>query len=479
MYCSKDSSQRFDIIVIGAGVGGFTASLVAASGGARVAIVEKDLIGGTCLNRGCIPTKALLEITRYIRLARFSSGLGIGLKIESIDLKQMINHTNSIVTMLRNGIESLLSSAGVFVFRGEATLKAKGVVSVSGGSDGIELVAPNLIIATGSIWSDIPGAEVDGDLIISSDHALTPSRVPERLVIVGGGAVGCEFAEIYSALGSKVTIVEMMDHLLPGEDSELVKRLEALLRQKGVEVVTSSKVKEIRREPSVEVVTEDGRKIPASQVMIAVGRKPYFKGLGLEAVGVNISKRGIEVDSKMRTNIEGIYAVGDVTGKYMLAHVAMRQGIVAAENILGKECSMDYRSVPRCVYTSPEFVGLGLTEEEASKAGLEISVARTRLGQIGRAATMGEKFGLAKLMVESKTRKVVGFHILAPHASELVSEVALAIEHGLDVEKIVETIHPHPTISEIVWECANASLGRAIHGGNPSQKIKEVQDWER
>ncbi|MGQ9810594.1 MAG: dihydrolipoyl dehydrogenase [bacterium] len=465
MYYSNDSSQHFDIIVIGAGIGGYTAALVAASGGARVAIVEKDLIGGTCLNRGCIPTKALLEITRHLTFARISSAVGLDLKVGSIDLSKVVNHTNSVVSMLRDGVETLLRSRGISVFRGEARVENHGIVSVDGSLGKIQLVAKNLVIATGSVWSAIPGIEVDGELIISSDHALIPSRIPARLVIVGGGAVGCEFAEIYSSLGSKVIVVEMMEQLLPGEDSEIARRLEGILRQKGIEVLTSSKVAEIKKGSSVEVVIHDGRMISTSQVMIAVGRKPHLDGFGLEKLGINISARGIEVDSRMRTNIEGIYAVGDVTGKYMLAHVAMRQGIVAADNILGKESFMDYRSVPRCVYTSPEFAGLGVTEEMASKEGLEISVSRTRLGQIGRAATMGEKIGLAKLIIENKTHKVIGFHILAPHASELIGEVALAIQHGLEVEKIAETIHAHPTISEIVWECASTSLGRRVHGG--------------
>lgn len=463
MYYSKESEQSFDIVVIGAGIGGYSAALYAASSGAKVAIVEKHLVGGTCLNRGCIPTKALLEIARLLRQARASETFGIKLRIESIDVCQMTRHTDSIVSMLRSGIERMLSSKGIQVYRGSAKIRGSGVVSVSSRDGLIDLRGKNLVIATGSVWADIPGIEVDGELIISSDHGLMLSRVPERLVIVGGGAVGCEFAEIYSALGCRVTIVEMMDQLLPGEDSEVVKRLEAVMRQKGINILTSSKVAEIRKKKDVEVIVEGGQKISASQVMIAVGRKPYLSGLGLETVGVKFGPKGIEVDSQMRTSVDNIYAVGDVTGAYMLAHVAMRQGIVAAQNIIGKWCFIDYRSVPRCVYTSPELVGVGLTEDGAKRAGLDLMIGRARLGQVGRAATMGERVGLAKLLVEKNTRKVVGFHILAPHASELVSEVTLAIEHGLEVDKIVDTIHAHPTISEIVWESASASLGKGVH----------------
>jgi dihydrolipoamide dehydrogenase len=282
----------------------------------------------------------------------------------------------------------------------------------------------------------------------------------EDLVIVGAGAVGCEFAEVYSALGSKITIVEMLDQIVPGEDTELARRLEAALKRKGIKVLTGTKVAGIDAGGERLAVRLDGADdIVTDRVLIGVGRKPNTEGLGLEDIGVEFEGKAVKVDPGMRTSVPGVFAVGDVTGKFMLAHVALAQGVVAGRNAGGMESVMEYEAIPRCVYSDPELAAVGLTESRARERGIEVSVHKVRLGQIGRALTMGETFGLAKIVYESGTGRVLGFHALGPHASELLSEVTLAIRKGLKVEDIAGTIHAHPTLSEIIWECADGALG--------------------
>jgi dihydrolipoamide dehydrogenase len=324
----------------------------------------------------------------------------------------------------------------------------------------LECRAGSIILATGSSWIDLPGIEIDGEQIITSDHALGLGRIDGDMLVVGGGAVGCEFAEIYSALGSSVTIVEMLEQLVPGEDTELARRLEAALKRKGIRVLTRTRVAGIDRTGERLTVRLDGAdSVETDRVLLGVGRKPNTEGLGLEDIGLELEGNAIKVDSGMRTNIPGIFAVGDVTGKFMLAHVALAQGIVAGQNASGMDSVMEYEAIPRCVYSDPEFAAVGLTESRARELGVDVSVHKVRLGQIGRALTMGETFGLAKVVYESGSGKVLGFHALGPHASELLAEVTLAIRSGLSVEDIAGTIHPHPTLSEIIWECADGALG--------------------
>jgi dihydrolipoamide dehydrogenase len=282
---------------------------------------------------------------------------------------------------------------------------------------------------------------------------------------MGGGAIGCEFAEIYAALGGDVTIVEMMDHILPGEDAELARRLEASLKRKGIKILTSTMVKGVETESDGLVVkVGNGDGIRTETLLVGIGRKPNTGGIGLDEAGVDFTGHGIATDDGMRTNVPGIYAVGDVTGGLLLAHVALAQGIVAAENACGMDSHMDYAAIPRCVYTDPEYAAVGLTEAEAIDQGLGPKVFKVRLGQIGRALTLGETFGLAKMVVDESTGRVLGFQALGPHASELLAEIGLAIQKGMLAEDIARVIHPHPTLSEIVWEAAEGASGKAIHG---------------
>jgi dihydrolipoamide dehydrogenase len=285
------------------------------------------------------------------------------------------------------------------------------------------------------------------------------------MIIVGGGAVGLEMAEVYSALGTQITVVEMMEQVLPGEDTELARRLEAALKRKRIKILTSSRVAAIEvLDNGVRVTLEGEKVLEGDMVLVGIGRKPNVDRIGIEDVGIDLDKRSIKTDDRMRTNIPGVLACGDVTGKYLLAHVATAQGIVAAENACGQAALIDYTAVPRCVYTEPEFAAVGLTESQAASEGAKASAYKVRLGRIGRALTLGETFGLAKMVYDQDSKKVLGFHALAPHASELVSEISLAMKQGVTVEDIARVIHPHPTLSEIVWEAAEGASGKPLHG---------------
>lgn len=459
------SSRSADIVVIGAGPGGYVAALRAAGLGASVAVVEKDEVGGTCLNRGCIPTKAILASTGLLRGISRSREFGISVREVSFDTSVIAARSRGVVETMRKGVEGLLAKAGVEMHRGDGVIKGPGRVEVATAAGAVSLKAGALIIATGSEWIDLPGFETDGKRVITSDDAFSLEDIPASMAIVGGGAVGCEFAEIYSALGAETTIVEMMGQLLPGEDAELARRLEAALKRKGIKVAVSTRVTGLDRDgEALRVLTEGGKTIEVEKVMVAVGRKPSTAGLGLEAAGLEVGKKGIAADARMQTNVPGVYAIGDVTGKFLLAHVASAQGVVAAENACGHASEIDYTAVPRCVYTDPEYAAVGMGESEALEAGLEAFVYKVQLGRVGRALILGETFGLAKMTCARDTGRVLGFHLLAPHASELVTEVSVAMAKGVTALELSKVIHPHPTMSEIVWEAAQGAAGKPLHG---------------
>lgn len=442
-----------DIIVIGGGVGGYTAALRAAHSGASVVLVEHGHIGGTCLNIGCIPTKALLESCRLASRSRNGEEFGVITGDVRLVPAKMVERSRSVVSVLTKGVADSLARMGVEVVRGKGSLVSPSEVAVTGEEGTLTLRAGAVIVATGSNWVSLPGVEIDGEQIITSDHALNLDRVPDELVIVGGGAIGCEFAEIYTALGVKVTIIEMMDHLLPTEDAELAKRLQAALARKRIRVMTGSKVSTIEKHGGgVRVEVDRGDTIEAGQVLMSIGRAPNTEGLGLEEAGIEVSAGAVQTDESMRSSVPGVYAVGDVTGKWLLAHVALMQGVVAGTNASGGTAVMDYTAVPRCVYTDPELAAVGLTEAEARAGGKQVGIHRERLGRVGRALTLGETFGMAKAVYDKDTGAILGFQVLGPHASELLSEISVAIRGGMGIDDIARVIHPHPTLSELVWE---------------------------
>jgi len=462
-------TREYDIVIIGGGPGGYVAAIRAAQLGAKVAVVEKERIGGTCLNRGCIPTKALVRSVEVYLAAREARAYGV--EVEGRvrpDWARMRARKDEVVARLVGGVERLLKAHWVEIMPGTATIPRPGEVLVKAANGDRALAARAIIVATGSVPARPPIRGLDAPGVLASDEILELEEVPASLAVIGGGVIGLEFAGLFHALGSRVAVLEMLSTLLPPMDGELARRYKSHLQRGGVEVHLRARVEEVRPKGdrlAVRFVTPKGEgKVEAEKVLVATGRVPYAEGLGLEALGVERERGAIVVDEHMATGVPGIYAVGDVTGKAMLAHVASRQGEVAAENIMGRPAAMDYRAVPNCVFTIPEMAGVGLTEEEAKKEGLDYQVARFPLSASGRALTMGKTTGLVKLICERETGRVLGLHIMGPHASELVAEGALAIKLGATARDLAETIHAHPTLSEAIMEAARAAaFGEAIH----------------
>jgi len=410
-----------DIAILGGGPGGYVAALRAAQLGAQVVLIEEKTIGGVCLNVGCIPTKALLRSAEVYRA--FRQAETFGLRLEGVQ-------------QLVQGVEKLLHKAGVQVLRGRGRFIASRVLEATT-AEGVQRVeAKHVVIATGSqpVRLPLPGMDLPG--VIDSTGALALEALPERLLVIGGGAIGVEFADIFNALGAEVTVVEMLDRLLPQMDADLGPALVWTLGQRGVQFHLNSVAKHVTRTDAVEsglsatVVTPSGEvEIEADRVMIAVGRRPNVEDLGLKAAGVRFDKAGISVDPQMQTNVPGIAAVGDVTGGPLLAHVAMRGGEVAAENALGHTATLDLKTVPWCVYTDPEVASVGLTEAQAREAGYDVRVGRFPLNASGKALTYGETDGFVKVVSEARFGEVLGLHLVAPHASDLIHEGGLAFGH--------------------------------------------------
>jgi dihydrolipoamide dehydrogenase len=458
----------YDIAVVGGGPGGYVAAIRAAQLGAKVLLVEREKLGGVCLNRGCIPTKTLLKSAERWRSLQNCAAYGLRADNIGFDFAAVMARKDQVVAGLQAGVVQLVAGNGVEVRYGEAALTGAGSLAVSGQAGREEHTAGKIILATGSMPArpPVPGADLPG--VITSDEVLALGAVPRSMVVIGAGAVGVEFAAIFRAFGCEVTIVEMLPAILPSIDTDLVKRMGLLLRKQGIKMLTGARVTGIRPGPeglTVAVAAADGgeQELAAEKVLAAAGRRPVVAGLGLEAAGVAFGRNGIEVNARMETNIPGIYAVGDITGRYMWAHAASSEGLTAAENALGGEAAMDYRAVPGCIFTEPEVAAVGLTEAEATAAGHRVKVGRFNFAANGKAVTMGEADGLAKVVADAADGRLLGLHILGPHASDLVMEGAIAIRHGLTAEALGAVIHPHPTLSETVMESVHAAEGRAIH----------------
>jgi len=455
-------ADSFDVVIVGGGPGGYVAALRAAQLGAKTAIVEKDRLGGTCLVRGCIPTKALLQSSELYSLAK--GGAEFGLVIDSIafDWSVAQKRKTAVVDQLVKGVEGLLKAGGVTTFRGAGRLSGEGTVTV--GNDVIK--AKDIVIATGSAISRIPlkGAEHT----IDSDQILELKDVPKRLAVIGGGVVGMEFAAMFAALGSKVTVLEMLPQVLPMVDADLVNVYTKHLAGIGGAIHTNSKVAEVvKAKGGLQVRFSEGGEggaVDADQVLLAVGRSPYTEGLGAEEAGVKLERGRVVVDAQLRTTATGVWAVGDVIGGIMLAHIASYEGICAVENIAGAgNRTPDYHAAPNCIYTDPEIAHVGLGEKEAKEKGLNIKIGKFPFAASGRALTLGQSEGFAKVIADAGSGKLLGAHIIGPRATDLIAEATLAIQNGLTMEQLDLTIHAHPTLPESLMEAALAAQGRAIH----------------
>jgi len=456
------ADSSFDVVILGGGPGGYVAALRAAQLGAKTAIVEKDRLGGTCLVRGCIPTKALLQSSELYSLAKGGAEFGLVTDSIAFDWSVAQKRKTAVVDQLVKGVEGLLKAGGVTTFRGAARLTGKGTVTV--GNDVIK--AKDIVIATGSAISRIPlkGAEHT----IDSDQILELKDVPKRLAVIGGGVVGMEFAAMFAALGSKVTVLEMLPQVLPMVDADLVNVYTKHLAGIGGAIHTNSKVAEVvKSKGGLQVRFSEGGEggaLDADQVLLAVGRSPYTEGLGAEAAGVKLERGRVVVDAQLRTTASGVWAIGDVIGGIMLAHVASYEGICAVENIAGNgNRTPDYHAAPNCIYTDPEIAHVGLGEKEARDKGLDIKVGRFPFAASGRALTLGQSEGFAKVIAEAGSGKILGAHIIGPRATDLIAEATLAIQNGLTMEQLDLTIHAHPTLPESLMEAALAAQGRAIH----------------
>jgi dihydrolipoamide dehydrogenase len=470
--------SEYDVVIIGGGPGGYVAAIRAAQLGARVALVEKERIGGTCLNHGCIPTKTLVSSVEIYLLAKQAARYGVDIGSYNgepsihVNFPQMMARKDEVVDTLVTSVIELVKGHKVDVYEGLGTILRPGLVQVKVDVDGEpntqQLTAKKIIIATGSVSARLPIPGLDLPGVLSSRELLALEELPQSLAIVGGGVIGIEFASIFNALGTKVTVVEMLPHLLPPVDRRLARRFQRVLSAQGVEVKLNAPVEEIGLEKGRLRVkfasAKDEGAVEAEKVLVAVGRWPYTDGLGVGELGIKMDRRRILVNEFMETSVPGIYAIGDVLGTYMLAHVASYEGEVAVENALGHRRAADYRAVPYCVFTTPELAGVGLGEGEAKEQGLDYQVVRFPFAASGRALAMGETEGQVKMICEKGSGRVLGLHIMGPRASDLIAEGALAIQLGATAEDLAQTIHAHPTLPEAVMEAAKAaSFGEAIH----------------
>lgn len=455
-----------DVVVIGGGPGGYVAAIHGARLGGKITLVEKADLGGTCLNRGCIPTKALLNTADVLSQVREAKAFGINFPEFTFDLAQAVSRKDAVVHQLRSGVESLLQRNGVRVVKGTADILAPGQVRVAGEKEEI-LTTKNIIAATGSKPSALPLQGTVPGMVMDTDQAVNLQVVPASMLIAGGGYIGVEFADVYQRFGSQVTIVEPLGRLLPAEDAELGQAMQRGFEKRGIRVLAGSVVKQVRMEENeklVTVVTGDREeKVRVTTVLNCSERLPNTQGLGLERAGVHTEQARIVTDERMQTNVPGIYAIGDVVGRTMLAHAASREGMVAVENALGRQSRMDYRAVPRCIYTRPQVAAVGLTEEQAKEKGCEITIGRFPLAASGRALTLGEREGFVKVIAGVRYGEILGVGIVGPQATEQIAEAVLAIGVEAIVEDLARAIHAHPTLSEASMEAALDALGQAIH----------------
>jgi dihydrolipoamide dehydrogenase len=459
--------EQRDLIIIGGGPAGYVAGIRARQLGARVALIEKDAMGGICLNHGCIPVRALMRGTEFLDLPKKAKDYGVDYGAVKVDFAKMMSRKNNVVRTVVGGVELLMRANEIEVLKGRGRLLSPSEVEVIL-EDGTtsQISAPKVIIATGASPQkpDIPGAE----RIITTEQALQFTEVPQSLLIIGGGSVGFAFATIFSKLGTSVTVIERSSQILPGIDREIVSLLERELRKEKIPVLTDASIKEVGDSDGGESnivlgVDEEELTLTAQYVLAAEGWAANIEGLGLDNAGIKLSNGGIEVNSRMETGVDGIFIAGDVAGEPMLAHVAFAEGRVAAENALGKRSEIDYSVVPRCINTTPEIASVGLTEDEAVARGHQIKIGQFPFAANAVATTLGERSGTVKIISEEKYGQILGVHIIGPRATDLIAEAALAMKLDATPAEISSTIHTHPSLSEALMEAALDVTGDALH----------------
>ena len=452
----------FDVVILGGGMGGYPAAIRASQLGLKVALVESDKLGGTCLHIGCIPTKALLESSElYHRVATRGSEFGLKAEVVGYDYPRIAERRDAVVNQLYKGVQYLMKKNKIEVVEGKGRLRDRNTIEVGAK----QVKGKNLIVATGSVVKTLPGLQLDGQFVISSDHAVLSKSAPESICIIGAGAVGVEFATFYNQLGVKVTLLEALDRLIPLEDEDVSKELLTAFKKAGIDCRLGVKVSGAKKARGGVSVDTDQGEVWANQLLVAVGRAAVSKELGLEQAGVQVQPNGfIKVDEWMRTSVDSIHAIGDVVGGYLLAHAASHEGIVAAEDIAGQRLApMEQTLITRCTYSHPQVASVGLTEKQAKESGHEVKVGKFPFSAIGRAQIHGETAGFVKIVADAKSGQLLGTHIVGADATELIAEPALTQLFQGDAWELGRNIHPHPTLSEAVMEAAMAVDGHAIH----------------
>ncbi|MEQ9814521.1 MAG: dihydrolipoyl dehydrogenase [Azospirillaceae bacterium] len=461
-------SETYDVIVIGSGPGGYVCAIRCAQLGLKTACVEqRGTLGGTCLNVGCIPSKALLQASEKYEEAEHALG-GFGVKVSGVelDLKGFMKHKDDVVASNVKGVEFLFKKNKIDWLKGTGKITAKGEVTV----DGTAYKAKHIVIATGSDSMPLKGVELDGKKIVDSTGALSLAKVPETMVVIGGGYIGLEMGSVWQRLGTKVTVVEFLDRIVPGMDGEVSKTMQRVLSKQGMDFKLKTKVTGAKKtKKGVALTVEpaaggDTETVEADVVLLAIGRKPHTDGLGLEDVGVKLDDRGrVEIDDHYATNVAGIYAIGDVVKGAMLAHKAEEEGVALAELLAGQSGHVNYGAIPGVVYTFPEVASVGRTEEQLKEDGVAYKAGKFPFSANGRARAMNQTDGFVKVLADKQTDRVLGVHIIGPDAGHLIAECAMAMEFGASAEDIARTCHAHPTLSEAVKEAALAVGGRALH----------------
>ena len=465
------ATEQFDVTIIGSGPGGYVAAIRGAQLGLKVAIVEKDKrLGGTCTLRGCIPTKQLLMSAHYYEKVQHLAEFGVQVSDIKLAFADVQKRKEKVVMKNSKGVEFLMKKNTVTVFKGTGKLQLPGKVVVTGADGQTETInSKNIIIATGSVVRPIPGFETDGIQVVNSDHILELKEVPKSLIVMGAGAVGVEFASVYSRFGAETTLVELLPRLLPIEDEEISKELEKAFRKRGIKSQVDTKLEKMEKSDKGVKLTGKTSKgevvtLEAEMLLVAVGRMPYLEGLGLEGTKIKVERGAIQVDEYCQTGETGVYAIGDVIPTPWLAHLASKEGILAVEQIAGQKAEpINMRHVPSCTYCDPEVASVGLTEQKAREAGYDVKVAKFPFSASGKARILGEEEGFVKVVSESKYDELLGVHIIGPHATDIIAEACVAMQLESTSEELGRTMHAHPTISEAVMEAAEGIHGLTIH----------------
>jgi len=461
-------NYSFDLAVLGSGPGGYVAAIKAAQEGLSTAIVESERLGGVCLNRGCIPSKALLRSAQVYEHLLRAKDFGLSAGEINFNWEAIVKRSRQISERTARGVNYLMKKNGITVFQGKGILRGQGRLQVAA-EQSLTIRAKNIILATGAHSRILPGIHADGERVITSNEALVLKHRPESIVIIGGGAIGMEFAYLFNVFGTRVTIIELLERILPQEDEEISAELEKIFKRKKMRILTGARVEEIRLPGAGELQVrvqkgDEEETVECEMVLLAVGVVGNVEGVGLEETGVEVEKGFIKVDRSYRTTVPGIWAVGDCIGPPLLAHAASKEGISAVDSILGREVRfIEPELVPGCTYCQPQVASVGLTETSAKEQGFEVSVGRFPFRPLGKALAQGEPEGFVKVVADKKSGKLLGVHILGAEASELIPEAALIRWLGAKVKDLHDAVHPHPTLSEAVMEASAAALGSAVH----------------